>query len=58
MLALVYNFDNFRSSMVGCKIVVYTIHKTIRNLYNKNDEKLRADYVDYDIAGVWHGDQG
>lgn len=43
MLALVCDFDKFRSSLVGCKVVFYTYNTTIRNMYNQNDAKLQLN---------------
>lgn len=34
---------NFRSSLVGCKVVFYTYNTTIRNMYNQNDAKLELN---------------
>ena len=40
MLALLYDFEKFRSFVGGSKVVVYSVHTTIRNLYNQKDTKF------------------
>ena len=39
MLALVFAFDNFRSYLVGTKVIVYTDHAAIKYFFNKKDAK-------------------
>nr|GEV27932.1 reverse transcriptase domain-containing protein [Tanacetum cinerariifolium] len=41
MLAVVYEFEKFRSYLVLCKSIVYTDHSTLKNLLNKQDAKPR-----------------
>ncbi|XP_050229333.1 uncharacterized protein LOC126678479 [Mercurialis annua] len=40
-LAVVYAFDNFRSYLVGSKVIVYTDHSAIKYLISKQDAKPR-----------------
>ena len=41
MLAIVFTFDNFRSYLVGSKVMVDTDHSAIKYLMAKKDAKLR-----------------
>lgn len=41
ILALVYVFENFRSYMVGMKVILYTDREAIKYLFNKKDAKPR-----------------
>ena len=41
MLALTFTFDKFKSYLVGTKVIVFTVHETIRYLLNKHDAKSR-----------------
>ncbi|GJU95189.1 reverse transcriptase domain-containing protein [Tanacetum coccineum] len=41
MLAVVYNFEKFRSYLIMNKSVVYTDHSALKYLFNKKDAKAR-----------------
>ncbi|XP_070022219.1 uncharacterized protein [Nicotiana sylvestris] len=41
LLTVLWAFDNFRSYLVGTKVIVYTDHSTIRYLFAKKDAKPR-----------------
>jgi hypothetical protein len=41
LLVLVFAFEKFRSSIVNCKVFVYTDHAAIKYLLSKKDAKLR-----------------
>ena len=41
ILPLVFAFDKSRSYLVGRKVIIYTVHATIRYLFNKKDVKPR-----------------
>ena len=41
MLAVVFALENFRSYLIGCKIIVFTDHATLKYLLTKKDAKVR-----------------
>ena len=41
LLAVVYAFDKFWSSLIGPKVIVYTDHSALRYLFAKKDAKPR-----------------
>ncbi|KAF8102790.1 hypothetical protein N665_0194s0007 [Sinapis alba] len=41
LLAVVFAFENFRSYLLGSKVVVHTDHAALKYLMNKKDAKLR-----------------
>lgn len=41
LLAVVYAFEKFRSYLIDSKVIVYTDHSALRNLFAKKDAKPR-----------------
>ncbi|XP_019087584.1 PREDICTED: uncharacterized protein LOC109127402 [Camelina sativa] len=41
LLAVVFAFENFKSYLVGSKVIVYTDHAALRHIYSKKDTKPR-----------------